>query len=170
MQEVLQIAWIKILTLLSIEMAIPGIADQKYLRIEWLHTNKLSWLSWYLGADYIDYMIADEIVIPKKQRKHYNEKIIFLPHTYQPNDNKRKIAKTETTRSDFGLPEQGVVFCCFNNTYKIGSNEFDIWTKVMRQVEESVLWLLGPEELTKDNLCRHAEARGINPERLFLQI
>ena len=120
-----------------------------------------------LGADYIDYMIADEIVIPKEQRKHYAEKIIILPHTYQPNDNKRKIAKTETKRSDFGLPEQGVVFCCFNNSYKIGSNEFDIWAKVMMQVEDSVLWLLGSEELTKNNLCRNAEARGIDPERLI---
>ncbi len=119
-----------------------------------------------MGADFIDYMIADSVVIPEAQRAFYSENVIFLPHCYQPNDNARPIAQTPTSRADFGLPADAFVFCCFNNSYKIGPREFDIWMRVLGRVEDSVLWLFKSNTWCTDNLRRHAEARGIAGDRL----
>lgn len=119
-----------------------------------------------LGADFIDYIVGDPIVIPEDQRAHYSEKIIYLPHCYQPNDDTREIAETPTTRADHGLPEDAFVFCCFNNTYKISPLEFDIWMRVLTQVEGSVLWLMKSNAQSKANLCNEAERRGVDPSRL----
>ena len=119
-----------------------------------------------LGADFIDYIIADPIVIPSSQRKHYSEKIIYLPHSYQPNDDQRHIAQTNTTRADFGLPDDAFVFCCFNNSYKISPREFDIWMRILTKVEGSVLWLLKSNKWAEGNLRREAQARGIDPSRV----
>ena len=83
------------------------------------------------GANFIDYIIADHIVIPKNQRQYYSENIIYLPHCYQPNDNRREISNIQSSRNDFGLPKDEFVFCCFNKTYKIGFLEFSIWMKVL---------------------------------------
>ncbi len=119
-----------------------------------------------LGADFIDYIVADPVVIPDAARAFYNESVIRLPHSYQPNDNTRAIAATQTGRADFGLPEHGVVLCCFNNSYKITPREFDIWMRLLGRVEGSVLWLLKANRWCEDNLRREAAARGIAPERL----
>lgn len=119
-----------------------------------------------MGADFIDYIVADPVVIPEAERRHFDEKIIYLPNCYQPNDNEREIAETSTNRSDFGLPEDCFVFCCFNQNYKIGPREFDIWMRLLEKVEGSVLWLLRSNRWVEANLRREAEARGIAPERL----
>ena len=119
-----------------------------------------------MGADFIDYLIADAMVIPEAERPYYSEKIITLPDSYQPNDNRRAIARTETTRADFGLPEDGFVFCCFNQNYKIGPREFDIWMRLLAQAEGSVLWLLRSNPWAEVNLRKEAEQRGIAPSRL----
>ena len=119
-----------------------------------------------LGADFIDYIIADPVVIPEDQRPYYSEKVIYLPHSYQPNDEKRKIAETDTSRADFGLPENAFVLCCFNNNYKISPREFDIWMRILSRVEGSVLWLLKTNQWVEQNLSKEAEQRGINASRL----
>ena len=119
-----------------------------------------------MGADFIDYIIADPVVIAADQRQFYSEKVIFLPHSYQPNDNTREIARTDTTRADFGLPEHAFVFCCFNNNYKISSSEFDIWMRLLNKVPGSVLWLLKANKWAEQNLKREAHTRGVDPGRL----
>lgn len=119
-----------------------------------------------LGVDFIDYIVADPVVITDAMRKHYCEHVIWLPHSYQPNDNTREVAALDTHRADFGLPEQGIVLCCFNGSYKISPSEFDIWMRVLGKVDGSVLWLLRSNRWSEDNLRKEAVARGIPPERL----
>ena len=119
-----------------------------------------------MGADFIDYLIGDNIIIPDEQREFYSEKIIYMPHCYQPNDEARSIAETVTSRSDFSLPEDGFVFCCFNNNFKISPKEYNIWMRIMKQVDNSVLWLLGANQWAEQNLKREAEARSISSERI----
>lgn len=119
-----------------------------------------------LGADFIDYMIADEIVIPETHKKYYSEEILYMPHCYQPNDDKRVVAETSTTKSDFGLPEDGFVFCCFNNSYKISSDEYDVWMRILGRIANSVLWILKSNEQMVQNLRKEASARGIDPDRI----
>jgi predicted O-linked N-acetylglucosamine transferase (SPINDLY family) len=119
-----------------------------------------------MGAPFIDYILADQVVIGPDQRAHYSEAVISMPSSYQPNDNLREIAQTTTTRADFGLPEDAVVLCCFNNNYKILPPEFDIWMGVLGQVENGVLWLLRSNPWAEDNLRKEAAARGIDPARL----
>lgn len=120
-----------------------------------------------LATGFIDYLVADPVVIPDDQRAFYTERLIYLPHSYQPNDNTREIAATTTTRADFGLPDAGFVFCCFNGSYKISPREFDIWMDLLGSVDGSVLWLLKSNPWCEDNLRNAAAARGIAPDRLI---
>ena len=119
-----------------------------------------------MGADFIDYIIADPVVIPTQQRVFYTEHVIYLPHTYQPSDEARAIADRATTRSEFCLPEDVFVFCCFNNTYKISKSEFDIWMNLLRKIDKSVFWLSKSNKWAELNLRKEAELRGIDPRRL----
>jgi len=119
------------------------------------------------GASFIDYLIGDPHVIPKSQRSGYSENIIYLPNSYQPNNNNRKISQKSSTKQEFGLPKEGLVFCCFNNTYKISPSEFDIWMVLLKQVKGSVLWLFSSNNKAEENLKQQAQQRGINSERLI---
>lgn len=119
-----------------------------------------------MGAPYIDYLVADAIVIPKSCRRHYRENIIYLPASYQVNDSKRRIAETVPTRPELGLPATGFVFCCFNNCYKITPAIFDAWMRLLGRVEGSVLWLLEDNPSAVANL-REAARRQVNPARLI---
>jgi predicted O-linked N-acetylglucosamine transferase (SPINDLY family) len=119
-----------------------------------------------MGASYIDYIIADQTVIPDESRKFYSEKIVVLPNTYQVNDRTRIVSDKAFNRSAAGLPSQGVVFCCFNNTYKITPYVFDRWMRLLRQVGGSVLWLLEDNASAASNLRKEAVARSVRPERL----
>jgi predicted O-linked N-acetylglucosamine transferase (SPINDLY family) len=119
-----------------------------------------------MGASYIDYIIADRVVIPESEFSNYSEKVVHLPHSYQVNDSAREISNRSMTRAAAGLPEQGVVFCCFNNTYKLNPGVFDCWMRILRRVEGSVLWLLSDNRSSRLNLMREAELRGVAPERL----
>ena len=114
-----------------------------------------------MGAEYIDYLIADKTLIPESSRPYYTEKIAYLPDSYQVNDAKRSIAERLFTRKELGLPEKGFVFCCFNNNYKITPATFDGWMRILRQVEGSVLWLFEDNPIAADNLRREAVHRGI---------
>jgi predicted O-linked N-acetylglucosamine transferase (SPINDLY family) len=119
-----------------------------------------------MGAEFIDYIIADAIVLPFEQQAYYTEKIVHLPDCYQVNDRKREMAAAPPTRKDEGLPEVGFVFCCFNNNYKITREVFEIWLRLLKQVDGSVLWLLRDNETAQRNLRREAEAAGIASTRL----
>ena len=119
-----------------------------------------------MGSDYIDYLIADASLIPPDQQIHYSEKIVYLPDSYQVNDRKRNISEQAVTRADVGLPAEGFVYCCFNNSYKITPSVLDRWCRILMAVEGSVLWLLQDNEKAADNLRAEAASRGFNPERL----
>lgn len=119
-----------------------------------------------LAAPYVDYLIADETLIPPEFRLHYTEQIAYMTHSYQANDRERTIADRKFTREELGLPSQGFAYCCFNNTYKIAPATFDGWMRILRRVEGSVLWLLLDSERAAANLRREAEARGVSGARL----
>ena len=119
-----------------------------------------------MGANFIDYIIADPVTIPDENRDFYSEKIIYMPHTYQANDDKRKIAKTNSKRVDFNLPEKGFVFCCFNQIYKISPKEFNIWMRLLKNVNNSVLWLIKSNKLVEHNFSKEAKRQGIDPLRI----
>jgi predicted O-linked N-acetylglucosamine transferase (SPINDLY family) len=119
-----------------------------------------------LGADYIDYLIADKTLIPKKSQEHYSEKIVYLPNSYQVNDRHRVIAPTQFTKQDLGLPRDSFVFCCFNNNYKITPDVFDSWVRILEAVDASVLWLLEDNQTAAANLRKEASLRGLDPARL----
>jgi predicted O-linked N-acetylglucosamine transferase (SPINDLY family) len=119
-----------------------------------------------MGAPYIDYIIADPTVIPLAHRIHYSEQVVYLPYAYQANDRKRRIAQATPTREEAGLPRTGFVFACFNNTHKIGPEMFDIWMRLLRDVNDSVLWLFEDNAQAAQNLKREAAARGVDARRL----
>ena len=120
-----------------------------------------------LGADCIDYLVADRVVIPNSQASAYSEKIIYLPNTYQPNDNTRHISQKVFTKVEEGLPEKGFIFCCFNNSSKISPVEFNIWMRLLSSAPESVLWIYKSNDEMEPNLRYEASVRGIDPERLI---
>ena len=119
-----------------------------------------------MAADYIDYLIADATLIPEASRRHYSEKIVYLPDSYQVNDTQRFISAKGCARADEGLPEKAFVYCCFNNAYKISPEVFDVWMRVLKRVDGSVLWLLEENLWVAGNLRKEAARRGIAPERL----
>jgi protein O-GlcNAc transferase len=119
-----------------------------------------------MGAPFIDYLIADSFIIPDHAHAHYDEKIVTLPICYQPNDTKRAISETVPSRAECGLPENGFVFCSFNNSYKITPDVFDVWMRLLKATPGSVLWLFEPNALMADNLGREAASRGVDPARL----
>jgi predicted O-linked N-acetylglucosamine transferase (SPINDLY family) len=120
-----------------------------------------------LGASYMDYIIADRCVIPPGHEDFYDEKVVFLPECYQANDNRKAIAPRILSRAECGLPPEGFVYCCFNNSYKILPEIFDSWMRVLKEVSGSVLWLIEDNASAVSNLKREASARGIDPGRLI---
>jgi len=119
-----------------------------------------------MGADYYDYLIADPVMIPKESQKYYAEKIVYLP-SFQVNDSKDLPPEITLTRKDVGLPEEGFVFCCFNNTYKFTPTIFDSWARILKQVENSVLIVYANNEASKANLSEEIKLRGVHPSRLI---
>jgi protein O-GlcNAc transferase len=120
-----------------------------------------------LGAGFMDYILADQQVLPEEHRPFYNEKVAWLPDCYQANDDRREISSRAFTRDEFGLPEQRFVFCCFNNAYKITPAVFDSWMLILTAVDGSVLWLLEDSAAAVANLRLEAAARGVDPARLI---
>ena len=120
-----------------------------------------------LAATYFDYIVADKTLIPLDSQQYYSEKIIYLPHSYQVNDSKREISDKVFTRQELGLPISGFVFCCFNNNYKILPPTFDVWMRLLKTVNGSVLWLLEDNPTAAKNLRKEAAKRGIDPARLI---
>lgn len=119
-----------------------------------------------MGAEYYDYIVADPVVIPDELRECYTEKVVRLPGSYQVNDRGRRIADRVFTRAECGLPEQGVVYCCFNATYKITPDVFASWMRILDAVPGSVLWLYEGNRWAPDNLRQEAVRHGVDPQRL----
>lgn len=119
-----------------------------------------------MSTNYIDYLIADRTLIPQEAQQAYSEKIAYLPNSYQANDRKRVISDKRFTKGDLGLPEQGFIFCSFNNNYKILPATFEIWMRILKAVDGSVLWLYEDNAAAADHLRQEAEKRGVHPSRL----
>ena len=119
------------------------------------------------GADFIDYLIADKILIPKESQKFYSEKIVYLPDTYQANDSTKQISKKFFKREELGLPTKGFVFCCFNQSSKIMPKIFDIWMRILKSVNGSVLWLFEDNVTASENLKKEAVKKGIDVNRII---
>jgi len=118
-----------------------------------------------MGVDYMDYLIADKTIIPSGSEQFYSEKIAYLP-SYQVNDRKRVVSEKVFARQELGLPEHGFVYCCFNNNYKIMPAVLDGWARILKAVDDSVLFLYADNEWAQSNLQKEIEARGIDGARL----
>ena len=119
------------------------------------------------GAKFIDYIIADKTLIPEENQKYFTEKIIYMPNSYQPNDSTKEISEKKMARENFDLPKNSFVFCCFNQNYKITPSIFNIWMKLLKKKQQSVLWLIKDSNEGVINLKNEAKKRGINPDRII---
>jgi predicted O-linked N-acetylglucosamine transferase (SPINDLY family) len=128
---------------------------------------QVNWLGFpgTLGAPYLDAIVADADTIPPGEEGAYVERVVRLPHSYQPNDRRRAIGEP-TTRAAQGLPDPGVVFACFNNTYKITPATFAAWMRILAAVDGSVLWLLQDNDAATRHLRAVAAAHGVDAGRL----
>lgn len=128
---------------------------------------QVNWLAYpgTSGAPWIDYVVGDAYALPPALAAHYSERVLRLPRAFQPSDDTRPIG-TPPTRRDCGLPEHGTVFCCFNNSYKLGPRSMARMLEVLRQVPDSVLWLLSGPGQADDRLRATATAAGVAPTRL----
>lgn len=120
------------------------------------------------GASYVDYVIADRVVIPPGEERFYSEKVACLPESYWVNDSTVAIAERTPPRAELGLPEAGFVFCCFNNIYKLTPHLFEVWMRLLARLPGSVLWLLAHNPAATRNLRESARARGVDPARLVM--
>ncbi len=127
----------------------------------------VNWLGYpgTIGSDFHDYIIADDFIIPETHEIFYSEKVVRLP-CYQPNGKLYPVPLPAKSKSDLGLPENGVVFCCFNGAVKITEPVFSRWMAILRSVPGSVLWLRGSVGDTDERLRNQAKQRGVSPERL----
>lgn len=118
------------------------------------------------GSPFFDYTVADPTIIPLRMRTHYTESLLYLPDCFQPNDDARELSGQSHTRQTYGLPTEGVVFCCFNKLYKLNPEVFVSWMRILGAVSGSVLWLYTEDEVARSNLRREANKAGIDSERL----
>jgi protein O-GlcNAc transferase len=130
---------------------------------------QVSWLGYLgtLGAPWYDYVLTDRFATPPAQQAFFTERLLYLPDCYCPSDTRRPVASGVGDRGACGLPAEGVVFCCFNNCYKILPAVFDVWMRLLTAVPGSVLWLSPGHALACANLRREASARGVDPARLI---
>ena len=119
-----------------------------------------------LGADFMDYIVADRFLIPVENQKYFSEKQIYLPDVYVPTDNTLPFSNEPPSRFDLGLPDDSFVFCAINNSYKVNQRVFDIWMSLLKNVSNSVLWLLETNKIVKANLEKEANKRGVTSDRL----
>ena len=119
-----------------------------------------------MGADFIDYIIADNYLVNTDNRKFFSENVIYMPNCYQPNNNRRPLPNKNSPRP-VELPNDAFVFCSFNNSYKINPNQFKVWMSILRKASDSVLWLLEPTDIAKNNLIKYAFKEDIDPNRII---
>lgn len=128
---------------------------------------QVTWLGYpgTTGAPFIDYLIADPYIVPPGAEGSYSERVLRMPHCYQPNDRRRPIAEP-MTRAEYGLPQEGFVFCCFNQTVKIMPELFARWMRLLRDVPGSVLWIAEDNRWANAHLRAAAAGHGVAPERI----
>ena len=120
------------------------------------------------GTDFIDYAIADDFIVNSENEAFFSEKILKLPNCYQPTDDKRYFPNTNFSKEEIGLPENKFIFCSFNSPYKIQPEMFNVWIEILKNKEDSVLWLLENENSESiKNILLYVEEKGINPERII---
>lgn len=120
-----------------------------------------------MGADFVDYILVDKFVVPPDQQPHFSEQLVHLPGCYLVNDSRREIAEPKPSRADSGLPDEGFVFCCFNQSYKVTPQVFSLWMRLLKRVPQSVLWLQGTNRFAKESLHREAERHQVDGDRLI---
>lgn len=127
----------------------------------------VNWLGFpgTMASPYHHYIIADDWIIPKADEMYYSERVLRLP-CYQPSSRQREVSSSQASRSEAGLPENAMVYCCFNGAHKINQFTFDRWLTILARVPGSVLWLLSSTEATDDRLRTYAGKHGIAPERI----
>jgi len=119
------------------------------------------------GSNCMDYIIADKTIIPKENQKFFSEKIAYMPHSYQANDSTKAISKKIFTKKELGLPEDSFVFCCFNQSYKINPETFNLWVEILANVNHSVLWLFETNPIASKNLKKEIKLRKLDPNRII---
>lgn len=119
------------------------------------------------GAEYMDYIISDKVVTPENVQRYYSEKLAFLPDCYQVLDYSHLPQGQTYSRKDFGLPEKSIVFCSFNQPYKYEQKIFETWIKILKRVDNSVLWLRKTSEIASKNILSFAENKGIPKDRII---
>jgi predicted O-linked N-acetylglucosamine transferase (SPINDLY family) len=119
------------------------------------------------GLRFMDYILADGVVVPESDEAHYSERVLRMPHSYLPFDSGREHPSSALSRSEVGLPPNAFVLCAFNNGYKITRGTFDAWLTLLRQVPGSVLWMRSMGDHVQANLRAVAAAGGVAPERLI---
>src|SRR5262249_5504913 len=119
-----------------------------------------------VGAPLVDYFIGDPVASPFSLQPHFDEKIVQLPDSYQCNDRKRVISERTPSRAEAGLPDQGFVFCSFNNNWKITPEVFDVWMRLLKVINGSVLWLRN-DAAVEQNLRKEGAGRGVGPGGLI---
>lgn len=164
---------LNLLRALQIDVALDRQGYTAASRIDWfahriapVQINYLGFAS-SVAAPFMDYMVADPTIIAPHHREHYGEKIIYLPHCYQPSNDTLEIAKPRGTRADHGLSEEAVVLCCFNNLYKLNAHVFAIWMRILRKVDAAVLWLFASNDIAQTHLRAAAQKAGVDPSRLI---
>lgn len=154
---------------LDIAVDLKGLTDGSRLGLfaRRIAPVQVHWLGYpgTTGTPFIDYFVGDRLTLPDGAESWFSERLIRLPHCYQPNDSLRPIAALRPSRAELGLPEDGFVFACLNNSYKLSRAEWDIWMRLLARVERSVLWLQ-PSAWAQDRLRTEAAARGVDPARL----
>jgi predicted O-linked N-acetylglucosamine transferase (SPINDLY family) len=120
-----------------------------------------------IGADFVDYLIADRFTIPPEMKKHYTEKVVWMPDCFQANDRQRP-RPASPNRKTCGLPDKAFVFCCFNQTLKITPEMFEIWCRLLTNVPDSILWLSASTPQAEENLRREMRQRGLQTDRLIM--
>ena len=120
-----------------------------------------------MGAEYMDYIIADHTLIPPDSQQFYTEKVVYLPDTYIVDDSKRVASSRIFTKAECGLPQNQIIFCCFNNSYKFNPTMLKTWARILMQVPNSVFWVSQNNPFFRDNLLKEFEALGIASERII---
>lgn len=130
---------------------------------------QVNWLGYpgTIGVDFIDYIVADKIIIPESHQQFYAEKIVYLPNTFMVDDSKRTASTRVFTREECGLPQNAFVFCCFNNDYKFNPQVLDSWARILLSVKNSVIWVSENNEYFRANIAAEFKSRGIDSDRII---
>ena len=158
---------------LEIDIAIDLAGPTKYSRTGIFSYRaapiQVNWLGYpgTIGADFIDYIVADKTLIPEAYQEFYTEKVVYLPHTYMVDDSKRVASSKMFTKEECGLPQDAFVFCCFNNDYKFNPQVLDSWSRILRSVGNAVLWISENNKYFETNITAEFDRRGIDSSRII---